>query len=185
MIPIYPDKRQTVGSLDGFLVENHETGDYRLHRSAFTDETLFELEMKHIFEGNWIYLAHESQIPNNNDYFTTTMGRQPIVIARNRQGVLNAFINACSHRGAMLCRHKRGNKSTYTCPFHGWTFNNAGKLLKVKDPEGAGYPDGFNTGGSHDLTPVARFESYRGFLFGSLNPDVVPLAEHLGGAAKI
>ena len=66
--------------------------------------------MKHIFEGNWIYLAHESQIPNNNDYFTTYMGRQPIVIARNKNGELNAFINACSHRGAMLCRHKRGQQ---------------------------------------------------------------------------
>ncbi len=64
-------------SLDQFLVENHETGDHRLHRSAFTDEALFELEMKHIFEGNWIYLAHESQIPNNNDYYTTHMAASP------------------------------------------------------------------------------------------------------------
>ncbi|MFL6716788.1 MAG: benzoate 1,2-dioxygenase large subunit [Burkholderiaceae bacterium] len=185
MIPIYPDKNQNVRSLDDFLVENHETGDYRLHRSAFTDEALFELEMKHIFEGNWIYLAHDSQIPANNDYYTTHIGRQPVVIARNRQGQLNAFINACSHRGATLCRHKRGNKATYTCPFHGWTFNNSGKLLKVKDPEGAGYPDCFNKEGSHDLKKVARFESYRGFLFGSLNPDVKPLTEFLGEAARI
>jgi phenylpropionate dioxygenase-like ring-hydroxylating dioxygenase large terminal subunit len=113
------------------------------------------------------------------------MGRQPIFIARNKDGVLNAFINACSHRGAMLCRHKRGNKSSYTCPFHGWTFNNSGKLLKVKDPSNAGYPDSFNCDGSHDLTKVARFESYRGFLFGSLNADVKPLVEHLGESAKI
>jgi len=185
MIPIYPDRTETVRSMDDFLVEDHQTGDHRLHRSAFTDEALFELEMKHIFEGNWIYLAHESQIPNNNDYYTTHIGRQPVVIARNRQGQLNAFINACSHRGATLCRHKRGNKATYTCPFHGWTFNNSGKLLKVKDPEGAGYPDCFNKEGSHDLKKVARFESYRGFLFGSLNDDVLPLTEFLGEAAKI
>jgi benzoate/toluate 1,2-dioxygenase alpha subunit len=85
----------------------------------------------------------------------------------------------------MICRHKRGNKSTYTCPFHGWTFNNTGKLLKAKDPEGAGYPESFNKNGSHDLTKVPRFESYRGFLFGSLNADVLPLAEHLGEARKI
>ena len=185
MIPIYPAKTGSAAGLDALLVDNHETGDHRLHRSAFTDEALFELEMKHIFEGNWIYLAHESQIPNNNDYYTTHIGRQPVVIARNRQGQLNAFINACSHRGATLCRHKRGNKATYTCPFHGWTFNNSGKLLKVKDPEGAGYPDCFNKEGSHDLKKVARFESYRGFLFGSLNADVKPLSEFLGEAAKI
>lgn len=185
MIPIHADNTPQLKKLDDFLIENKENGDYRLHRSAFTDEALFELEMKHIFEGNWIYLAHESQIPNVNDYYTTHMGRQPIVIARNRQGELNAFINACSHRGAQLCRFKRGNKATYTCPFHGWTFNNSGKLLKVKDPEDSGYSDCFNKDGSHDLKKIARFESYRGFLFGSLNPDVLPLTEFLGGAAKI
>jgi benzoate/toluate 1,2-dioxygenase subunit alpha len=171
--------------LDTMLVEDGEQHIYRLNRAAFTEPSLFELEMKHVFEGNWIYLAHESQIPNPNDYFTTHIGRQPVVITRNKQGELNALINACSHRGAVLCRHKRGNKSSFTCPFHGWTFSNAGKLLKVKDPQNAGYPESFNCEGSHDLKKVARFESYRGFLFGSLNEDVLPLQAHLGEAAKI
>jgi benzoate/toluate 1,2-dioxygenase alpha subunit len=172
-------------TIDTAFEDDAEKGHFRVARDIFTDPGLFELEMKYIFEGNWIYLAHESQIPNRNDYFTGYMGRQPIFIARNRNGELNAFINACSHRGAMLCRHKRANKATYTCPFHGWTFNNSGKLLKVKDPEGAGYPETFNKDASHDLTKVARLESYRGFLFGSLNPDVVSLEEHLGESKKI
>jgi benzoate/toluate 1,2-dioxygenase alpha subunit len=181
---IIPIKDVSARGIDSMLVDDKQTGDHRVHRSAFTDEHLFDLEMKHIFEGNWIYLAHESQVPNNNDYYTTQIGRQPVVIARNRQGELNAFINACSHRGATLCRHKRGNRATYTCTFHGWTFNNSGKLLKVKDPDSAGYPDCFNKEGSHDLKKV-RFESYRGFLFGSINPDVLPLTEFLGESAKI
>jgi len=176
---------QILDRLETAIEEDKETGRFRCRRDIFTDAELFELEMRHIWEGNWIYLAHESQIPNNNDYFTTYIGRQPIVIARDRTGALNAFLNACSHRGAMLCRHKRGNKGSYTCPFHGWTFSNTGKLLKTKDPEGAGYPEQFNKDGSHDLTRVPRFESYRGFLFGSLNPDVAPLQEHLGEAAKV
>jgi benzoate/toluate 1,2-dioxygenase alpha subunit len=171
--------------LESLLEEDKEKGIFRCKRDMFTDQRLFDLEMKHIFEGNWLYLAHESQLPNVNDYLTTVMGRTPIFIARNKDGQLNAFINACSHRGAQLCRHKSGNKSSYTCPFHGWTFNNSGKLLKVKDPKEAGYPDSFNCEGSHDLTKVARFESYRGFLFGSLNADVKPLVEHLGESAKI
>ncbi|MEK0099266.1 benzoate 1,2-dioxygenase large subunit [Streptomyces sp. A475] len=167
------------------LVEDPGNGVYRLRRSAFTDEQLFELEMKYVFEGNWIYLAHESQIPMIGDYFTTYMGRQPVVVSRTKTGELTALINACSHRGAMLCRRKTDNRTTFTCPFHGWTFNNAGKLLKVKDPRDAGYPEQFNKDGSHDLTKVARFENYRGFLFGSLNPDVKPLVDHLGDAAKV
>jgi benzoate/toluate 1,2-dioxygenase subunit alpha len=172
-------------TLDAAVADDSASGVHRVSREIFTDPELFELEMKHIFEGNWIYLAHESQIPNKNDYFTTYMGRQPIFVARNKDNDINAFINACSHRGSMICRHKRGNKATFTCPFHGWTFSNSGRLLKVKDPDGAGYPDRFNKEGSHDLTKIARFESYRGFLFGSLNPDVKSLAEHLGETTKI
>ncbi|MEU6119758.1 benzoate 1,2-dioxygenase large subunit [Streptomyces sp. NPDC047117] len=171
--------------LDDALVEDEENGIHRARRKIFTDEEIFELEMKHIFEGNWVYLAHETQIPEIGDYFTTYIGRQPVVISRSKDGELNALINACSHRGAMLCRRKTDNRTTFTCPFHGWTFNNSGKLLKVKDGRGAGYPEQFNKDGSHDLTKVARFENYRGFLFGSLNPDVKPLTEHLGEATKI
>lgn len=166
--------------VDSLLEKNVTEGLYRHNRESFTNPEIFELEMKYIFENNWVYLAHESQITETNDYFTTHIGRQPIFIARNKEGELNAFINACSHRGAQLCRYKKGNKSTYTCPFHGWTFNNSGKLLKVKDVKGAGYPEQFNTEGSHDLKKVARFESYKGFLFGSLNPDSSSLEDYLG-----
>jgi hypothetical protein len=59
------------------------------------------------------------------------MGRQPIFIARNRDGELNAYINACSHRGAMLCRFRRGSRVIFTCPFHGWTFTNSGQPRPV------------------------------------------------------
>ncbi|MFV5685672.1 Rieske 2Fe-2S domain-containing protein [Flavobacterium sp. GB2R13] len=171
--------------VESLLQHDVANGLYRHNRESFTNPELFELEMKYIFEKNWIYLAHESQITELNDYFTTYIGRQSIFIARNKDGELNAFINACSHRGAQLCRYKKGNKSTYTCPFHGWTFNNSGKLLKVKDGKGAGYPEQFNTEGSHDLKKIARFESYKGFLFGSLNSDSSSLEEYLGDTVKI
>jgi benzoate/toluate 1,2-dioxygenase alpha subunit len=89
--------------------------------------------MKHIFEGNWIYLAHESQIPNNNDYYTTHIGRQPIVIARKpgRAERLHQRLQPSRRHAVPAQARQQGH---YTCPFHGWTFNNSGKLLKVKDP---------------------------------------------------
>lgn len=166
--------------LETAIQDDKETGVFRCRRDIFTNPELFELEMKYLFESNWVYLAHESQIPDNNDYYTTSIGRQPIIITRDKQGELHAVINACAHKGAMLCRRKHGNKGSFTCPFHGWTFSNAGKLLKVKDEKTTEYPVSFNKNGSHDLTKVARFESYRGFLFGSLNPNVQPLQEYLG-----
>lgn len=167
------------------VVEDKSSGIYRCRRDIFTDEALFDLEMKHLFEGNWVFLAHESQIPEPNDYFTTWIGRQPVVITRDKSGELHGMINACAHRGAMLCRRKHGNKGSFTCPFHGWTFSNAGKLLKAKDSKTGDYPASFNVDGSHDLTRVAAFANYRGFLFGSLNPEVSSLEAFLGGARTV
>jgi benzoate/toluate 1,2-dioxygenase alpha subunit len=171
--------------LETAVVEDPAKGVFKCRRDVFTDPALFELEMTHIFEGNWVFLAHESQIPEPNDYFTTAIGRQPVVVTRDKGGELHAVINACAHRGATLCRRKHGNKGSFTCPFHGWTFANTGKLLKVKDGKTGDYPESFNTEGSHDLTKVARFENYRGFLFGSLNPDVQSLEDHLGSTRVI
>ena len=140
--------------LSDAVVDDREAGVIRANRRIFTDEEIFELEMKHIFEGNWVYLAHESQVPEPGDYFTTYIGRQPMMITRDKDGELHCLINACAHRGAMICRSKTDNRKTLTCPFHGWTFRNDGTLLKVKDPEGAGYPESFDTDGSHNMTKV-------------------------------
>ena len=70
------------------VIDDAKAGIYRANRRIFTDEEVFELEIKHIFEGNWIYLAHESQVPNPGDYFTTYIGRQPVVITRDKSGSL-------------------------------------------------------------------------------------------------
>ncbi len=172
--------RQLDDLLSKAVQHDEENGVFRCRRDIFTNADLYELEMKYIFESNWVYLAHESQVPNNNDYYTTSIGRQPIVITRDKAGELHAVINACAHKGAMLCRRKHGNKGSFTCPFHGWTFSNAGKLLKVKDEKTTEYPVQFNQQGSHDLRKVARFQNYRGFLFGSLNENVMPLEDYLG-----
>lgn len=171
--------------IDSLLIHDKENGKYQHNRKAFTDPELFELEMKYIYENNWVYLAHESQVANVNDYYTTYIGRQSVVITRDKEGQLHGLINSCSHKGAQLCRYRKGNKSSFTCPFHGWTFNNSGKLLKVKDAKAGGYPEQFNCDGSHDLKKIARLESYRGFIFGSLNPDVVSLKEYLNDATMI
>jgi len=162
------------------VVDDPETGAFRCRRDIFTDTNLFELEMKHIFESNWVYLAHESQIPKANDYFTTWIGRVPIVITRGKDGSLSALVNSCSHRGAKLCRKKRGNQPMLVCPFHGWSFRNDGTLFKAKDANNGAYPASFDHDGSHDLARIARFESYRGFLFGSMAPNVLSLQDHLG-----
>lgn len=156
-------------------------GGYAVARSMFTDLELYELEMRHIFEGNWVYVCHESQVAKPKDFISVWIGRTPVVITRSVAGALGGFVNVCAHRGSTVCREKRGNRGSFTCPFHGWVYNPAGKLLDIRDQKGAGYPADLDKG-AYSLQPVARVESYRGFVFASLREDVVPLRDYLGGA---
>ena len=157
-----------------------EKGAHRLDREVFLNEAVFELEMRHLFEGGWVYLAHESQIPNANDFLTTYIGRQPVIVTRDAQGEFSCLANACSHRGARVCRVKQGTRRTFTCSFHGWVYDNHGRNLDVRGYDAGGYLPKFER---RELgLPRARIESYRGFLFGSLNPDVPALETHLAGS---
>ena len=167
--------------IDSYLVNDPESGRYQIDREAFTNPAIFELEMKHIFERNWVFLGHESQIAKPNDFMTTHLGRQPVLLTRDRSGEIHCFINACSHRGARLCRERRGNKKNFSCPFHGWTYASDGALLDVTDQAAGGYPPSFDRS-AYGLEEIGRVESYRGFIFGSLSPNVVPLSDYLAGA---
>ena len=76
------------------VVDDPETGIFRCRRDVFTDPELFDLEMKYIFENNWVYLAHESQVSSKNDYFTTWIGHTPVILTRAKDGGLNCVVNA-------------------------------------------------------------------------------------------
>ena len=157
-------------------------GRFSVSRRIFTDEEVFEREITQIFEGGWVYLAHESQLPNTNDFLTTTIGRKSILLTRTASGALQAFLNACPHRGTALTRSERGNARVFVCPYHGWSFNPEGRNVHLKDHDTGGYTATFEQT-SHDLRPLGRVELYRGFVFGSVSPEVPALSEHLGAAA--
>jgi len=173
--------RQPVRDVQACVVDRPETGEFTVDRALFSDPELFELEMKYIFEGTWVYLAHESQVARPHDFYTTSIGRQPVILARNQAGEIGCFLNACAHRGATVCLAKRGNQKILTCPYHGWSYNTSGALVSVKDHATGAYPEAFERL-DHGLTRVPRLASYRGFLFGSLNPAVPDLETHLGEA---
>jgi benzoate/toluate 1,2-dioxygenase subunit alpha len=161
--------------------ENH----FRVDRSVYLDPDIFDAEMERFFEGGWIYLAHESQVRNPGDYFATRMGRQPVFLVRRKDGGIGCYINACAHRGATLVPFEQGRANVFTCRFHGWVFNHEGRCIKIKNEETGAYPPYENARdvkSQFGLTPVARVESYRGFVFGSLEAEVPALKEWLGGA---
>ena len=152
--------------------------DDRVHRLLYTDPAIFDAEMTHIFGGTWVYLAHESQIPNRNDFVTATLGQRPLIVTRDDEGTVRALYNRCTHRGTTLCRWDKGNSRSFQCPYHGWSFLNTGKLRGVPWPEG--YAEKIVRDPKYNLAQVPRIESYRGFIFGTLNMDAVSLTAHLG-----
>ncbi len=154
-------------------------GVFRVHRRVFTDPDVFELEMKSIFEGGWVFLGLTSQVPRPNDYFTTTIGRHPVVVMRAADGTLGAFINSCPHKGARICQLAQGHAKLHVCPYHSWSFDSAGRNRAIKGKDAGAYHSAFDEGG-HDLRPVGRFGEYRGLLFGSIATDIPSLDEHLG-----
>ena len=158
-----------------------EDGMFRIDRAVYTDDAVFEDEMRRIYEKSWVYLCHESQIAEPGDYYAAEIGRQPVFVNRQKDGSLGCFINACAHRAALLTPKKQGNAKVMTCRFHGWAYDCDGRCIRIKNQE-AGFPsEGFDRG-QFNLTPVPRVESYRGFVFGCLKLEIAPLADELAAA---
>lgn len=84
-----------------------EEGIFRIARDMFTEPELFDLEMELIFEKNWIYACHESELARPHDFVTLRAGRQPLIVTRDGNGQLHALVNACQHRGATWCGSAR------------------------------------------------------------------------------
>jgi len=137
----------------------------RVHRLIYTDQAIFQAEMTQIFGAVWVYLGHESQIAKNDDFITTRLGLRPLILLRDSQGVIRALFNRCTHRGTTLCRKDKGTARTFTCPYHGWSYLNSGKLRAVPWPDG--YACDFKDA-KYNVAQVPRVDSYRGFIFGAV-----------------
>jgi len=73
------------------------------HIQLYSDPQIFELELERIFYSTWVYIAHDSEIPEVGDFKTTFIGRVPVVLTRDEDRKINLFINRCAHRGATVC----------------------------------------------------------------------------------
>jgi phenylpropionate dioxygenase-like ring-hydroxylating dioxygenase large terminal subunit len=149
-------------------------------RAIFADEDIYRAELAQVFGKCWLYLGHESQLPRENDFFTTIMGADPVIVTRSG-GRVRAFLNSCTHRGMKVCRTDKGNAADFTCPYHGWSFSSSGALTGVPGMREA-YYDRLETR-SWGLREVAQLESFHGLVFATWAADAPPLTAYLGDMA--
>jgi p-cumate 2,3-dioxygenase alpha subunit len=162
------------------IVNDAANGRFLVPRSAFTDSRIFEREYAAIFNRCWLYLGHASELPEPGNFLTRTVARRPILFTRDRSGAYNALLNACPHRGALVCRERKGKSPAFMCMYHGWTFGADGHLMTL--PGASGYPDDFKTDPQKQMVHVPRMERCGDFFFVNFSKDGEDLASFLGEA---
>jgi len=91
----------------------------QISREIFVNDEIYQQELERLFARVWLFVGHESQIPNPGDYFVSGMGEESVILCRDRAGKVHAFLNSCRHRGMKVCRYDEGNTPVFTCPYHG------------------------------------------------------------------
>ncbi|MEZ4353039.1 MAG: SRPBCC family protein [Myxococcota bacterium] len=146
-------------------------------RRAWTDPGIYALEKRGIFGRSWLFLGHESQIPEPGDFVQACMGETPIILSRGPDRRIHANVNSCTHRGLPVCRADHGNTTKFVCPYHNWNFDVTGRLVAIpQERHVKARPDKSRLG----LKAVPRVESWEGLVFGCFDPGVESLDAWLG-----
>ncbi len=146
----------------------------------YNDAEIFELEKERLFSRAWMFVGHESEIPQPGDYVVRRVLEDSFIISRDEQGTIRALFNMCLHRGMQVCRAEMGNASHFRCPYHGWSYRNDGRIVGLPfHKEAYGGEEGFARKGA-TLLPAPNLANYNGLLFVNMDPDAMPLDEYLG-----
>ena len=149
-----------------------------VNRLIYSDRDIYERELERIFGRCWLFLAHDSMIPERGDYITNFMGEEQVIVIRDPHGKVRAFLNTCPHRGNKVCMFDKGHARSFTCGYHGWSFNTEGRLVGVPFFNEAYY--GELDKERWGLTEVPQVSNYGGLLFGNWDAGTIPLDDYLG-----
>ena len=145
-----------------------------LPASWYFDPAHHQRELRQIWHRSWIYACRASEIREPRAYRIFDLGDQSIIAVRGDDGVARAFHNTCRHRGAALCREPEGRfpAAGIICPYHSWTYDLCGALLRTTSK----YPADDFEPSNYPLYPVAVRE-WNGFIYLCLAADPPPFGE--------
>ena len=155
---------------------NFKTG--RQKRIIYSDPGIYEQEQEKIFGRCWLFLTHECQIKEPGDFVRTFMGEDEVLVVRQKEGDIKAFLNTCTHRGNRLCKADHGNSKKFVCNYHGWSFGFDGKLNGVPLEKDA-YKDQLDKS-KFGLVEVAQIANYKGLVFATFDEAAPSLEDYLG-----
>lgn len=164
------------------IQDNVEKNEFLVNRNVFTDREILARERAEIFNKCWLFIGHETEIPEIGDYKRKKVGGRNLLFIHSNDGEIRALFNTCPHRGALVARENEGNSRVFRCFYHAWSFKNDGELVGM--PGQDGFPEGFNDDGTKNMKAVTRVESYRGFVFINFDQDAISLDEYLGNAKE-
>src|SRR6516162_1963938 len=166
-----------MGTARKYAVIDPATG--KIDRSIFSEQAVYDDEMEKIFGRAWLMIGHESLVPAADDFFHTYMGEYPVILTRDGEGRLHALLNMCRHRGNRVTRADDGNAKRFMCTYHGWTFENDGRLTHIPGEQEAYY-------GAIDKESMglveAKVDTYAGIIFATWDHDAPSLEAWLGDA---
>jgi phenylpropionate dioxygenase-like ring-hydroxylating dioxygenase large terminal subunit len=140
----------------------------------YTDPQFQTLEHEYLFKRVWLYAGHDSELPTPGSYKLCDIVGAPILLARDDDGQVRAFFNACRHRGAPVVRGECGQARMLVCQFHSWSYDLRGNLVRVPDER-----DFVGLQKDERALPSVRCENWGGWWFVNLDPDAMPLVEWL------
>jgi phenylpropionate dioxygenase-like ring-hydroxylating dioxygenase large terminal subunit len=140
----------------------------------YSDPAVLRLEEETIFARAWQYAGRADLVAEPGSFFTSMAGHIPVVVVRDREGVLRAFVNVCRHRGHLVAEGA-GKRGSLQCPYHAWTYALDGTLRRAprSEREPGFDPDAFS------LLPVA-VDAWGPLVFVNPDPGAGPLADALG-----
>ena len=165
-----------IGLVDLEKKPEPKIGDTPLSGNRYHSKEFMEQEWEAVWTKTWLVAGLSSQIPNAGDRITCDIGPESILCTRDNSGKARAFYNVCQHRGNILVHEEESSGKFMTCNYHGWKFTPEGDLAFVPSPED------FKQGSPCGKLRLVEIpcEEWAGFVWYSMNEDVLPLAEFLG-----